>query len=183
MTMTEAVRTAPTTLRPLEERPFGYGGGSVPLDLARWLRTHAVDKVEFGKKPGDVVLWSGNGRATTSFGHCLGIGPSTTIDGETTLVTLPDWVKRQIDPIVEWERRNPEERPFGAECIEVDVLKVSAAHLLGTPAGFERTCVLDRLLSLRPDGSEIRRLRERLRQDPHDAAGTCVKVVSAITDM
>lgn len=173
----------PTTLRPLEDRPFGYGGEGVPLDLARWLRVLPVNKVELGRNEGDVVLWSGRGHATTRLASCIGIGPSTTIDGETTLVTLPGHIIRQIDPIIEWERRNPEERRFGAETIDLKVLQVSAAHLLGTPAGFERTCVLDRLLSLRPESSTIRHLRERLRSDPHDTRGTCAEVVSAITDM
>lgn len=182
--MTDAAATLkPTTLRPLEKRPFGYGGGSVPLDLARWLRTHPVDKVEFADKEGYVVLWSGRGRATTSYGDQLGLGPSKTIDGEKTLVTLPDWVRRQIDPIVEWERRNPEERPFGEDCADLEKVKICAAHLLGLPAGPERVGQVDRLLSLRPENWEVTSLREKLRQDPHDAGGVSAAVISKITDL
>jgi len=173
----------PTSLRPLEERPFGFGGGTMPLDLARWLRTHPVDKVEFAEKEGHVVLWSGRGRATTSYGDCLDLGPSKTIDGEKTLVNMPQSVKRQIDPIVEWERRNPEERPFGGECADLDKVKICAAHLLGLPAGPERVGQVDRLLSLRPDSRDVTRLREQLRQDPHDAGGTSAAVISKITDL
>jgi hypothetical protein len=176
----------PTSLRPLEKRPFGFGGGSMPLDLARWLRTHPVDRVEFAEKEGHVVLWSGRGRATTPYGHCLGIGPSKTIDGEKTLVTIPEWVQRQIDPIVEWERRNPEERPFGVDCADLEKVKICAVHLLGLPKGPERVGQVDRLLSLRPQNWEITRLREKLRQDPHDAGGssaTAIAEISKITDL
>jgi hypothetical protein len=173
----------PTSLRPLEERPYGFGGGTVPLDLARWLRTHPVDKVEFAEKEGHVVLWSGRGKATTSYGDCLVMGPSKTIDGEKTLVTIPEWVKRQIDPIVEWERRNPEERAFGTDCEDLENVKLCAAHLLGLPAGPTRVGQVDRLLSLRPENHEITRLREELRRDPHDAGGTSAAVISKITDL
>lgn len=173
----------PTTLRPLQKRPFGWGGGSIPLDLARWLRTHAVDKVEFADKPGHVVLWSGRGRATTSYGDHLAIGPSKTIDGVATLVGMPEYIRRQIDPIVEWERANPEERPFGDDCLDVEQLKICAAHLLGLPAGPQRVGQVDRLLSLRPESHEITSLREMLRRDPHDGGGVSAAVISKITDL
>jgi hypothetical protein len=172
-----------TSLRPLEKRPFGFGGGCMPLDLARWLRTHPVDKVEFAEKEGHVVLWSGTSRATTPYGHALGIGPSKTIDGERTLVTIPNWVQDQIDPIVEWERRNPEERPFGTDCEDLEQVKILAAHLLGLPAGPTRVGQVDRLLSLRPENWAVTSLREKLRRDPHDACGTSAAVISKITDL
>ena len=173
----------PTSLRPLEERPFGFGGGTIPLDLARWLRTHPVDKVEFAKKEGHVILWSGRGSATTPYGDHLGLGPSKTIDGEKTLVTIPQWVQRQIDPIVEWERRNPDERPYGKDCAEIEDVKTCAAYLLGLTAGPTRVGQVDRLLSLRPESREITGLREKLRQDPHDADGVSATVISKIAEL
>jgi hypothetical protein len=173
----------PTSLRPLEKRPVGFGGGTMPLDLARWLRTHPVDKVEFAEEEGHVVLWSGRGRATTSYGHCLGIGPSKTIDGEKTLVAVSEWVQRQIDPIVEWERRNPEERPFDVKCADLEEVKICATRLLGLPAGPTRVGQVDRLLSFRPDRWEVTTLREKLRQDPHDADGVSAAVISKIAKL
>lgn len=173
----------PTTLRPLEKRPSAYTGGDVPYDLARWLRTHPVDKVEFAPEGDDVRLWSGRGHATTPFAHRLGFGPSTTIDGARTLVTLSRWVVDLVDPMIEWERRNPEERPFGAERLDLKTLKVCAANLLGLPQSPERVGMLDRLLSLHGDGWQIERMREALRADPHDAHGTVVATVGQITDL
>lgn len=182
--MTEGTdEIAPTGLRPLEKRPSAYNGGAGPYDLQRWLRTHAVDRIEFAPDGESVRLHSGRGHATTPFACYLNLGPSTTIDGEKTLVGPVSWVCDLVDEMIRWERRNPDERPFGVATIDPDVMRVSAAHLLGLPAGPQRIGQVDRLLSLMPEDWISEKLRLQLRSDPHDADGTSAVVISKITDL
>lgn len=172
----------PPPLKDLEDRPSGWIGGSVPVDLARWLRTNpvvAIEAVDIEK--GQILFKSKNGgSATTIFADQVDIRPSTTIDGEPTMIALPGWVLAHIDAIIGWERRNPEERQFDVEPISLPLLRECAERLLDFDAGPMRVAMTDRLLAMYANTDEARRMRKRLRTDPNDECGTTAKIVELI---
>ena len=167
------------------ERRVGYcGGAGMPMAHVRWIRTHAITRVEPAPANAggfaQIRLISGDEHLDTHGGG-LNIGMGKTFSGEDTLVTLSDYGRRDIDNLLEWEQRNPGERRYDERQYAISGLQeaVSNQMLMG-PAGAELIEALDRTLAYGPQTSEIVRMREDLRRDREDAADTSRKILTKV---
>lgn len=164
-------------------RPFAFSGGTIPLAQARWIATNPIRSIEIlppreGTSLRHVALVSDSGRIETCHQSCLVVGPVATVDGEESLLGLPDHVMREISDIVAWERANPGEKPFGTPGRPLhEVHEVVADLLLNGPEGGPLVEAVDAALASADQTLQISSLRSALRRDPTDAGRTTSDVL------
>lgn len=168
------------------QRPFGFSGGVIPLDQARWILTHAIDAIEMlpaveGETLRGVGLKSGRLMMKTVHQGVLTVGPVKTIDGKDSLVGLPRNVEREIRAIVEWEHRNPGEKKWGVPGVPMAELVVRVGSLISD--GIDGEVLIDLIdanLAQAEQTGPIRGMRRALRDDPKDATGTSAKTLESL---
>ena len=183
--MQTATITASAASLPQIEPRVGYcGGAGMPMAHARWIRTNAIIRVEPGPDSDagfpQIRLFSAGGHLDVH-GGSLQIGMSKTFHGEATCVSLAAYVERDIDNLLNWERRNPRERRYDEPRYAVSALKEEVAHqILMGPEGRALIVELDRALAYGPQTSDIVSLRRDLRRDEDDLAGTSGRILSKV---
>jgi len=165
-------------------RPSGFCGG-MPLHVARWVATNAIDGIEAAPQDGfyakGIRLKAGDRHIDTIHTHMLNIGAHTLPDGRMTLVTLDGFIERQILPIVEWENANPREKRYGVEGRPLEQIAEQVAHLvLMGPEGAELVDLIDEVLAKADQTHEIERLRAAARKDPEDENGVSSTILRAL---
>lgn len=165
-------------------RPFGFCGG-MPMHVARWVATHAIDGIEAAPQDGHyakgIRLKAGDEHIDTIHTDMLHIGASTLPDGRMTLVSLDGFIARQIMPIIEWENANPREKRYGVEGRPLWKVAEQVAHLiLMGPEGAELVDRIDEVLAKADQSRLIESLREAVRKDPNDANGVSSTILRAL---